>query len=190
MTWPLQLNSTGFLIINSTNECKNNSKWGQKEIWIIFGSKVISMKQLQNNQPLLLVTYWLNYWSLNQKIKDLRVYQISGSNFRTFWLAPITQNFLGYSLFCKRREKWHVVLRKFQKKKLWPLMKRHCFIHLIWWRAVDIYLDALHLSIYPPLFTSPSRDSCILLLSTEMQILKLGNFSFNCIFCSQKGFQN
>ena len=25
-----------------------------------------------------------------------------------------------------------------------------------------IYLDALHLGIYPPLFTSPSGDSCIL----------------------------
>ena len=30
--------------------------------------------------------------------------------------------------------------------------------------ALDIYLDALHLGIilYPPLFTSPSGDSCIL----------------------------
>ena len=40
------------------------------------------------------------------------------SNFRTFWLAPVTQNILGYSLFCEQREKWCVVLRKFQKKKL------------------------------------------------------------------------
>ena len=30
------------------------------------------------------------------------------------------------------------------------------------WRAVDIYLDASRLGIYPPLFTSPSGDSCIL----------------------------
>ena len=29
-------------------------------------------------------------------------------------------------------------------------------------RAVDIYLDALRLGIYPPLFTSPSLDSCII----------------------------
>ena len=29
-------------------------------------------------------------------------------------------------------------------------------------RAVDIYLDASRLGIYPPLFTSPSGDSCIL----------------------------
>ena len=40
------------------------------------------------------------------------------SNFHVFWLAPITWNILGYSLVCERREKWHVVLRKFQIKKL------------------------------------------------------------------------
>jgi len=40
------------------------------------------------------------------------------SNFRAFWLAPVTWNILGYSLFCERREKWRVVLWKFQKKKL------------------------------------------------------------------------
>ena len=45
------------------------------------------------------------------------------SNFRAFWLDPVTWNILGYSLFCEQREKWHVVSQKFQKKKLWPLMK-------------------------------------------------------------------
>ena len=35
------------------------------------------------------------------------------SNFRAFWLAPVTWNILGYSLFCERREKWRVVSRKF-----------------------------------------------------------------------------
>ena len=40
------------------------------------------------------------------------------SNFRAIWLAPVTRNVLGYSLFCERREKWPVVSRKFQKKKL------------------------------------------------------------------------
>ena len=50
------------------------------------------------------------------------------SNFRAFWLAPVTRNILGYSLFCERKEKWRVVSRKFQKKKL----KQHFFIHLIW----------------------------------------------------------
>ena len=29
-------------------------------------------------------------------------------------------------------------------------------------KAVDIYLDASRLGIYPPLFSSPSGDSCIL----------------------------
>ena len=32
-----------------------------------------------------------------------------------------------------------------------------------------IYLDALRLGIYPPLFTSPSGDSCILLLFLKYQ---------------------
>ena len=50
------------------------------------------------------------------------------SNFRAFRLAPVTWNILGYSLFCKRREKRRVVSRKFQKKKL----KKRFFIHLIW----------------------------------------------------------
>ena len=30
------------------------------------------------------------------------------SNFHEFWFAPVTWNILGYSLFCERREKWHV----------------------------------------------------------------------------------
>ena len=44
------------------------------------------------------------------------------SNFRAFLLAPVTWNILGYSLFCERREKRRVVPRKFQEKKLWPLI--------------------------------------------------------------------
>ena len=50
------------------------------------------------------------------------------SNFRAFWLARVTRNILGYSLFCERKEKWRVVLRKFLKKKLNSIF----FIHLIW----------------------------------------------------------
>ena len=33
-------------------------------------------------------------------------------------------------------------------------------------RAIDIYLDASRLGTYSPLCTSPSGDSCILLLTT------------------------
>ena len=44
------------------------------------------------------------------------------SNFRAFLLAPVTWNILGYALFCERREKRRVVPRKFQEKKLWPLI--------------------------------------------------------------------
>ena len=49
------------------------------------------------------------------------------SNFGVFWLAPVTWNILGYSLFRERREKWCVISRKFQKKKLWPLIKTAYF---------------------------------------------------------------
>ena len=40
------------------------------------------------------------------------------SNFHAFWLAPVTRNILGYSLSGERQEKWCVVSRKFQKKKI------------------------------------------------------------------------
>ena len=36
------------------------------------------------------------------------------------------------------------------------------------WRAVDIYLHASRLGIYPPLFTSPSGNSCILLHNKKL----------------------
>ena len=69
-----------------------------------------------------------------QNIQAKEVYYILAftkpvdSNFRAFWLAPVTQNILGYSLFCEHREKWRIVSRKFQKKKL----KKRFVIHLIW----------------------------------------------------------
>ena len=135
------------------------------------------------------------------------------SNFRAFWLAPVTRNILGYSLFCERREKWRVVSRNFPKKKLkkrffYPsdLVNIKTTIPLIHsdqgltletsafqslyggqftlstplinqifvyppqgrWRAVDIYLNASRLGIYPPLFTSPLGDSCILSLKWNL----------------------
>ena len=58
-----------------------------------------------------------------------------------------------------------IVSGKFQQKKLWPLMKRHflsIYAPQVPSRAVDIYLDAFRLGIHPPLFTSPSGDSCII----------------------------
>ena len=109
------------------------------------------------------------------------------SNFRAFWLAPVTWNILGYSPFCERREKWCVASQKFQKKKLWPLMKQHSFYpsDLVntkttryppqgRWRVVDIYLDASRLGIYPPLFTSPSGDSCIIYIYNPPQLICAG----------------
>ena len=69
----------------------------------------------------------MGYWLIAHS--GSRVFTKSvDSNFRAFWLAPVTRNILGYSLFCERKEKWRVVSRKFQKKKL----KQHFFIHLIW----------------------------------------------------------
>ena len=49
----------------------------------------------------------------NVYIVYFSIYQVSGSNFRAFWLAPVTRNILEYSLFCEPREKWRVVSRKF-----------------------------------------------------------------------------
>ena len=49
------------------------------------------------------------------------------SNFRAFWLAPVTWNILRHSLVCQRREKWRVVSRKFQKKKLKKHFVSICF---------------------------------------------------------------
>ena len=37
---------------------------------------------------------------------------------------------------------------------------------------VDIYLDASRLGIYPPLFTSPSGDSCIIFVCVCVCISK------------------
>ena len=42
--------------------------------------------------------------------------------------SPQSEKFSIEIMFGERREKWRVVLRKFQKKKL----KKHFFIHLIW----------------------------------------------------------
>ena len=39
--------------------------------------------------------------------------------------------------------------------------------------AVDIYLDASRLGIYPPLFTSPSGDSCIIYLDQFLRKFSL-----------------
>ena len=93
------------------------------------------------------------------------------SNYWAFWLAPVSWNILGYSLFCKCREKWRVVSPKFQKKK----SKKRSFIHLInlywnsypfrvgeeWW----IYTSMLCISIIGIISTTshlPFGDSCIL----------------------------
>ena len=55
---------------------------------------------------------------------NFSIYQISGYQFSCILIGSHNWNVLGYSLFCEQREKWRVISRKFQKKKLWPLMKR------------------------------------------------------------------
>ena len=44
-----------------------------------------------------------------------------------------------------------------------------------------IYLDASRLGIYPPLFTSPSGDSCILYQLSLVSLLYTS--SYNVLFC-------
>ena len=86
------------------------------------------------------------------------------SNFRTFWLAPVTRNILGYSLFCEQREKWRVVSRKFQKKILkkrffypFDLVNTKTTIPLRVGEERWIYTSTLRVSVYihhysPPLW--------------------------------------
>ena len=90
------------------------------------------------------------------------------SNFRTFWLAPVTWNILGYSLFCERREKWRVVSRKFQKKKFWQLIKTAFFYpsHLVNTKTTIplrvgeerwIYTSTLRVLVYNQHYSPPPR---------------------------------
>ena len=94
--------------------------------------------------------------------------------------SRLTQPKLHLATFCEQRERWHVISRKFQKKKL---KKR---LLSIWfgkylnnyppqgrWRVVDIYLVTSRLGIYPPLITSPSGDSCILFTKLQYSGLKI-----------------
>ena len=53
------------------------------------------------------------------------------------------------------------------------------------WRVVDIYLDASHLGIYPPLFTSPSWNSCILFSESRVASHVWCNGELKC--CHGKG---
>ena len=110
------------------------------------------------------------------------------SNCRAFWLAPVTRNILGYSLFCERREKWRVVSWKFQKKKL---KKRFFYPYDLVNTKTTIpsgsvksgrytYLHASRLGIYPPLFTSPSGDSCLLFSYSMGHIGKKNHNTLPC----------
>ena len=100
-------------------------------------------------------------------------------NFRAFWLAPVTRNILGYSLFCQQRKKWRAVSRKLQKKNLkkrffYPsnLVNTKTTIPLRVGKERSICTSTLRVSVYihyysPPLqgivcllYTSPSpRDA-------------------------------
>ena len=63
------------------------------------------------------VLLWVDEELKNPLMMDVYLYLVFtksvDSNFRVFWLAPVTRNILGYSLFCEPREKWRVVSRKF-----------------------------------------------------------------------------
>ena len=133
--------------------------------WITSGPQIkIMWQKLSNRSDIYIYMYKEDYMYLVFT-------QSVDSNFRAFWLAPVTRSIHGYSLFSERRGKWRVVSRKFQNKKLkkrflsiWFGKYYNSYPPQGRWRTVDIYLDASRLGIYPPLFTSPSGDSCIILL--------------------------
>ena len=91
------------------------------------------------------------------------------SNFCAFWLAPVTQNILGYSLFCKRKEKWRVISRKFQKKKLkqlaffYPsdLVNTKTTIPLRVGEERGIYSSMLRVSVYIHHYSPPLRGKVV-----------------------------
>ena len=94
------------------------------------------------------------------------------SNFCAFWLAPVTRNILGYSLFYERKEKWCVVSRKFQKKKL----KQHFFypsdlvntkttIPLRVGEEQWIYTSTLRVSVYIHRYSPPLRGIVVYYLA-------------------------
>ena len=126
----------------------------------------------------LCVVSWCHLAAISHKL--LLVFTKSvDSNFRAFWLAPVTRKIVGYSLFCERKEKWSVFSRKFQKKKL----KKRFFIHLIWLILKQLspsgsvksggYIPRRFASrcISTTIHTSPSGDSCILLLLQDGNLL-------------------
>ena len=96
------------------------------------------------------------------------------SNFRAFWLVPVTKISLDIHCFANREKNGASFRESFGRRNCgYNLIKTAFFYpsNLVntkttiphgWWRAVDIYLNASRLGIYPPLFTSPSGDSCIL----------------------------
>ena len=87
------------------------------------------------------------------------------SNFRAFWLALVARNILGYSLSCERREKWHVVSRKFQKKILkkryfYPsdLVNTKTTIPLRVGEERWIYTSTVRVSVYIHHYPPPLRE--------------------------------
>ena len=66
------------------------------------------------------------------------------SNFRLFWLAPVTRNILGYSLFCDRSQ-MASRLQTFSEDGIWAIN--------------EIGVQRTEIHWYPPLFTSPSGDT-------------------------------
>ena len=61
-----------------------------------------------------IINYYLTWYCETWTVYIYLVFTKSvDSDFRVFWLAPVTRNILGYSLFCEQREKWHIVSRKF-----------------------------------------------------------------------------
>ena len=88
-----------------------------------------------------------------------------------FWLAPVTWSIHGYALFCKRRDKWHFVSQKFQKKIIEAINEVAFFypsdlvntktiippqIRVGDFRGVDIYLDTSRLGYISTTIHFPS----------------------------------
>ena len=103
------------------------------------------------------------------------------SNFRAFWLAPVTWNILRYSLFCERGEK---MARRFAEGSEEEIDEAFFYPSDLVNTKTTIPLRVgeerwIYPPLYPPLFTSHSGDSCILLLS----IIIIINSPHNGMIC-------
>ena len=90
------------------------------------------------------------------------------SNFRAFWLTPLTRTILGYSLFCERREEIKTAF-------CYPsdLVNTKTTIPLRVGEERWIYTSTLRVSVYIHNYSSPPRGIVVYYSSMKPELLAL-----------------